>query len=96
LGAFPDLPARTASQAIDATLCRLSELENPPAQWYARDALDRLADAAIVGLLYRLAESNGERYARLAELYARRFLIGEAYPDWALEDREVWLPLVEG
>lgn len=93
LQAVPVRPARTASQAIDATLRRLSELENPGAQWYARDALDRLADAATVGLLYRLADSNGERYARLAELYARRFLEGEAYPDWALEDREVWMPL---
>lgn len=93
LGAVSSPPARLASQAIDATLCRLSELENPPAQWYAKDALDRLADAAIVGLLYQLADSSGERYARLAELYARRFLGGEAYPDWALEDREVWMPL---
>jgi len=26
-------------------------------------------------------------------LYARSFLEGAAYPDWALNDRQVWFPL---
>jgi hypothetical protein len=43
---------------------------------------DILADAATVALLE-------ERYAKLADLYARRFLAGEEYPAWALADPEV-------
>lgn len=45
----------------------------------------RLADAAQVGLLYRLAEKSGERYEKLARLYAHRFLLHEEYPSWALD-----------
>jgi alkylation response protein AidB-like acyl-CoA dehydrogenase len=86
-------PARKAAQTLEATLNRLGGLGNLEAQWYAKDALDRLADAAIVGLLYRLAGSGGERYARLAELYALRFLENQPYPAWALADREVWMPV---
>ena len=51
-----------------------------------------LADATQVALLYALAESGGERYAKLASLYAQRFVMGESYPDWALTDRDIWLP----
>ncbi|MBT9260393.1 MAG: hypothetical protein KM310_11700, partial [Clostridiales bacterium] len=42
-------------------------------------------DAAQVGLLYRLAEKAGERYEKLARLYAHRFLLHEEYPSWALD-----------
>jgi len=42
-------------------------------------------------LLYRLAETGGERYAKLAQLYARRFLFMEEYPAWAMGDRDVWM-----
>jgi hypothetical protein len=46
-----------------------------------------------VALLYDLAEHAGERYAKLAALYAQRFLNHASYFDWALNDREMWWPL---
>ncbi|BAS26286.1 acyl-CoA dehydrogenase family protein [Limnochorda pilosa] len=76
---------RTVEQEVD----RLSSLPPEEAQWYAKHALTRLADAAQVGLLYDLAASQGDRYGRLAGLYARRFLVGEEYPAWAGRDEEV-------
>ncbi len=82
--------AGAALHALENTLADLSRQAPAEAQWQAKDALRRLADAAQVALLYRLAESAGERYARLAELYARRFILGESYPTWAMEDREIW------
>lgn len=82
--------ARAAREAIEGTLARLAGSAPEEAQWYAKDATARLADAAQVGLLYRLAETAGERYARLAALYARRFLLGEEYPAWALREPAVW------
>jgi len=82
--------ARIAREVIEGTLARLAGNRPEEAQWYAKDATARLADAAQVGLLYRLAEIRGERYADLAALYARRFLLGEEYPAWALEKPEVW------
>ncbi|EKP95143.1 acyl-CoA dehydrogenase family protein [Thermaerobacter subterraneus] len=82
--------ARTAREVIEGTLVRLAGSEPEEAQWYAKDATARLADAAQVGLLYKLAETAGDRYAHLAALYARRFLLGEEYPAWALERSEVW------
>lgn len=78
--------AQLTLKALDSTLQRLSDQDSRAVQWYAKDALDRFADAASVALLYRLAETGGERYSRLASLYARRFLAGEAYPSWTLED----------
>ncbi len=82
--------ARVAREAAEATLDRLAASRPEQAEWYAKDAVARLADAAQVGLLYALAETAGERYARLAALYARRFLLGEEYPAWALEEPAVW------
>jgi alkylation response protein AidB-like acyl-CoA dehydrogenase len=87
--------ARLAQQRLEQTLAHLRALEPAEAQWYAKDALAVLADAAQVALLYALAETGGERYAKLAALYAHRFLQHEPYPDWALRDREVWWPLRE-
>lgn len=86
-------PAKLASAQMQETLSELSALEPGQAQWHAKQALIRLADCAQVALLYNLAESGGERYAKLAELYAARFLLGEAYMDWALDDPDVWWPL---
>jgi len=40
-----------------------------------------------------LSEQAGEHYAKLAALYARRFLGDAPYPDWAFTDRQVWWPL---
>ena len=59
-------------------------------QWRAKDALRRLADVAQVGLLYRLAQTAGERYAQLAELYAHKFILGNGYPVWASDARDIW------
>lgn len=82
--------ARTALRTIETTLARLGSSRPEEAQWYAKDATARLADAAQVGLLYKLAETAGSRYAELATLYARRFLQGEEYPGSVLEKPEIW------
>jgi alkylation response protein AidB-like acyl-CoA dehydrogenase len=85
--------AHQARQTIEMTLGHLAGLEVEHVQWYSKDALTRLADSAQVALLYALAETGGERYAKLAALYALRFLLNEPYPDWAYEDKEIWLPI---
>lgn len=85
--------AYQARRTIEMTLGSFTDLSPEQAQWYSKDTLTRLADATQVALLYRLSESAGERYSKLAELYARRFLLNESYPDWALEDSEVWFPI---
>jgi len=82
--------AQRAREIIETTLARLGRCGPEEAQWYAKDAVARLADAAQVGLLYNLAETAGGRYAKLAALYAHRFLEGEEYPSWAMEDPEIW------
>ena len=79
----------TLQQAIE----HLASLGRDEAQWYSKDALSTLADAATVALLYDLADHAGERYARLAALYAQRFLDHAPYPDWALADRDLWFPM---
>ena len=87
--------ARLAQERIEKTLAHLGSQPSQEAQWYSKEALTTLADAAQVALLYRLAEAGGERYARLAELYAERFLMGKPYPAWALDEPQVWWPLEE-
>ena len=85
--------AHLARHLLERTLSELSGYNQEEAHWYSKDALDRLADAAQVALLYDLAESQDEeRYARLAAIYARRFIASEPYPAWALSDQEIWLP----
>ncbi len=91
LNAAGNLRVKQAADKIESTLSHLASASPSDAQWYAKDALERLADSAIVALLYRLADSSGERFARLAELYAARFLSGEPYPAWAMEDTSLWL-----
>jgi alkylation response protein AidB-like acyl-CoA dehydrogenase len=85
--------AQLAEREIQATLAHLSGQSPQQVQWYGKAALVRLADAAQVALLYRLADNGGERYARLAELYAAHFLQGLPYPDWALEAADIWQPI---
>lgn len=85
--------ARMAQAAIEATLKSLDASDASEAQWYSKDGLAALADAAQVALLYDLAETGGERYAKEAELYATRFLGHEPYPHWALEERAIWSPV---
>jgi acyl-CoA dehydrogenase len=82
--------ARQARKVMLATFDRLQSGSQQEAQWFAKDSLDSLANAAQVGLLYRLAEKAGERYARLADLYAGRFLMGRPFPAWAMDDRTIW------
>ncbi len=78
--------ARLAADTMERTVQRLASLRNPEeAQWHAKHALTTLADAAQIGLLYRLAETGGPRYAHLAELYAAHFLRHEEYPAAALD-----------
>jgi len=89
--------ARLARETVGKTLERLPSLSPEEAQWYGKDILTTLADVAQVALLYRLAEQGGaERYAKLAALYAHRFLRGEPYPGWAFEDELIWFPLSTG
>lgn len=85
--------AAQARQSIETTMGSLISGSSREAQWFAKDALSGLAHAAQVALLYALAETGGERYAKLAALYAERFVAGRPYPAWALEDREVWFPV---
>ncbi len=84
--------AKLAADTIHTSMDRLVGMDRQTAQWYAKDLLERMADAATVALLYRLADSAGERYGRLAELYAARFLEAKPYPVWALKDPSIWLP----
>ena len=82
--------------ALEETLARLRQAEPEEAQWLAKESLRTLADVAITALLYGLAGTSGERYAKLAELYASRFLKGEEYSSWALSAPEVWGRHLEG
>lgn len=84
--------ARAALEVLHASLDRLGRHPADVAQWHAKDTLRALADVAQVALLYRMAQNGEERYARLAALYARRFLLHEPYPEWALTDSSIWLP----
>jgi len=88
--------AKLAKEEIQETLSFVSDLSPLEAQWFGKSILSRLADASQVGLLYALAENGGERYAKLAELYADHFLAHQPYPSWAMDDREIWWPLPEG
>ena len=90
LEASGDESARIARDVMQGTLQQLAKLAPQEAQWYAKDALNRLADAAQIGLLLRLAETGGDRYHKLAELYATYFLKKEELPSWAADDPELW------
>jgi acyl-CoA dehydrogenase len=83
-------PARRALLALTSTLADLQSSPAEITQWFAKDALTVMAHAAQVALLYQLAETGGERYARLASLYAARFIENRPYPAWAHDDPEIW------
>ena len=87
--------AQHAVRLLQESLALLVTSSSPQAQWYAKATLRRLADAAQVALLYELAETGGERYSRLAELYGEHFLLARPYPAWALEDQTLWWPMPE-
>lgn len=92
LEAIQSEEARLALARLRRTLDDLQTLSPEEAQWHAKEALRTLADAATVALLYEL---NSERHARLAALYARRFLAQEEYPAWAMQDEEIWRVVLE-
>jgi hypothetical protein len=85
-----------ARHKIDEALTLMQGKTAAEAQWFAKDALNTLADGAQVALLYGLAEAGGEhggRYAQLSSLYATRFLACQPYPAWALDEKQLWFPL---
>lgn len=82
--------ATQAMAVLEERLSRLASLNGREAQWYAKDGLTVIADAAQVALLYSMAQDQGERYAKLAELYAARFLDHQEYPAWVDTDQDVW------
>jgi hypothetical protein len=86
----PEPEAELARDSILSSLQQLEKLAPREAQWVAKHTLERLADAAQVALLFHLSEEAGERYAKLAQLYAARFLAYEPYPAWALDAAEIW------
>ncbi len=92
LGSRSEPEAALALGVAERTLAALAERDPEAAAFQSKDALTRLADALTVALLFGLASRAGARYARLAELYARRFLAGEPYPDAALRAPELYLP----
>jgi acyl-CoA dehydrogenase len=87
---FPEIDF--AGSKLKKTLDHIGSLSAERAQWFSKDALATLADSTQVILLNHLAEFGGERYQKLARLYSIHFLAGEPYPDWALEDEQVWNP----
>ncbi len=89
----PAAEAALVRKTLNEVLKQLISLDPDDAQWFSKEALTTLADVAQVALLVDLAEHAGERYAKLAALYARRFIGHEPYPAWALTDREVWWPI---
>ncbi len=83
--------AEIARRRLDETLSAQAAAQSRAgAEWIAKHTLRRLADAAAVALLYDLAPAGGERYAKLAALYARRFLAGEEYPAWANDEPDLF------
>jgi alkylation response protein AidB-like acyl-CoA dehydrogenase len=85
-------PGQRALAVIRAGLSGLEDQSPAEVQWGAKDLLRSLADAATVILLLDLADEAGELYAKIADLYAARFLDKDEYPAWALQDRQIWFP----
>ncbi|MGH8127134.1 MAG: acyl-CoA dehydrogenase family protein [Gammaproteobacteria bacterium] len=76
--------AQLARDVLDLALAaQAAASTREDAEWIAKTTLRRLADVASVALLYDLTQTGGERYAKLAGLYVRRFLANEEYPVWA-------------
>ncbi|PTQ56178.1 MAG: Acyl-CoA dehydrogenase [Candidatus Carbobacillus altaicus] len=92
LSAFDTPESRLAWQTIQDTFVELNRSSSlDEAIWQAKYALNRIADATQVALLYDLSRTGGERYQKLAALYARRFLSGKTYPYWAVNDADIYL-----
>jgi len=82
--------ARAAREALERTLeVQAAAADRTAAEWRSKSTLRRLADVAAVALLYDLTATGGDRYARLAALYARRFLRHEEYPESVFSDTDL-------
>lgn len=90
LEAIKDEESQMALGKLEKAIEQLTSGRLEEAQGYAREALCTVADALSYALLHDLAQVGGERYEKLATLYARRFLRAEPYPGWAIHDPEIW------
>jgi acyl-CoA dehydrogenase len=86
--------AELALESARTTIAHLASLEPEAAQFSAKSALRRLADAASVAALFEVAKTSGSQYKALAQLYSRRFLAGEDYPPSSLKAFELFLPTI--
>lgn len=82
--------ANQARIVLEERLGHLESLAGREAEWHAKHDLRDIADAAQVALLYDMATDQGPRYAKLAELYATRFLWHQEYPYWVDDEKEIW------
>jgi alkylation response protein AidB-like acyl-CoA dehydrogenase len=85
--------AKAARDSLEQILEDIVQRKPQEVQWYGKDYLKGFADIAQTALLYSLAENSSEHYVRLADLYARRFIFGEPYPGWAIDDPTMWFPV---
>jgi acyl-CoA dehydrogenase len=85
--------ARRALETLEISFSQLTRSSSEEAQWLSKDYLRVFADIIQVALLYRLAETSGERYSKLAGLYADHFLLHNPYPAWVLNESHLWFPL---
>ena len=75
-----------ARARIEATLSSLGAASEAEAQFFGKDTLNDLGHAIAVTELVRIANSlDSSRFARVAALYARRFLEGQRYDPSAAE-----------
>lgn len=90
LEASKDEESEMALGKLEKSIKQLTSGRLEEAHGYAREALSTIADAVTYALLHDLAQVGGERYEKLATLYAQRFLRAEPYPGWAIHDPEIW------
>lgn len=82
--------ARDTLDRMNRAFAALVQADGRDAEWLSKEAMTCIADASQVALLYDLANTGGERYAKIADLYHRRFLAHEEYPSWVDHDPQVW------
>ncbi len=79
-----------AVKRVRQEVTALRALPRPEAEWQSKSVLRTVADLAQAASLYRLAETAGERYEKLGQLYLSHFLDGQEYPSWAFYDSSIW------
>lgn len=82
--------SRDTLDRMQKAFARLVEADGREAEWVSKEVLTTIADGTQVALLYDLAETQGSRYAKIAELYHRRFLEHQEYPSWVDQDKDIW------